>query len=243
MAVIDVTESLGAIVTEHPALARELERRGLDYCCGGGRTLAEACAEAGLDPDALAAELAAAAGPGRAPRWATLGIADLADHIETVHHRYLWSELPRLTTLLERVVGVHGDRHPELHEVAELLAELRADLEPHLVKEERVLFPMIRQLAVAEYRPSFHCGRIGNPIAVMTAEHEGAGELLARLRAATNGYRAPADGCLSYRRCYEGLAELEADTHLHVHKENNALFPAAVKLEESLPGAPAVPGP
>ena len=106
----------------------------------------------------------------------------LVDHIESTHHRYLWDELPRLSALVDKVRGVHGGRHPELHDVGECFADLRAELEPHLLKEERVLFPMIRELAGATSPPAFHCGTIRNPISVMMREHDQAGELLARMR-------------------------------------------------------------
>lgn len=234
MSVIDVEMTLGDVVTAHPQLARELERRGLDYCCGGHRTIEAACHAVGLDARTVATELANASSTGDLELWATMGIAELVDHIEATHHRYLWDELPRLTTLLGKVLGVHGARHPELSEVVELLAELRADLEPHLTKEEQVLFPMIRELARAETRPTFHCGRITKPISMMMLEHDRAGELLDRVRVATDHYRVPSDGCASYRSCFAGLAELEADTHLHVHKENNLLFPAVVQVEAAL---------
>jgi len=111
---------------------------------------------------------------------------------------------------------------------------LRADLEPHLVKEEQVLFPMIRELATARVKPTFHCGSVRNPISVMEREHDTAGAALARLRQLTNGYTPPADGCTSYEMLYRGLAELEADTHLHVHKENNVLFPLVERIERQL---------
>jgi regulator of cell morphogenesis and NO signaling len=129
---------------------------------------------------------------------------------------------------------VHGERHPELAEVLAVYRELRADLEPHLMKEERVLFPMIRELAVASELPSFHCGSLRNPITMMGLEHDRAGELLGRLRELTDGYATPVDGCASYTALYRGLAALEADTHLHVHKENNLLFLAAVEAEQLL---------
>jgi regulator of cell morphogenesis and NO signaling len=232
---IDLDLTLGDIVTAHPALARELERRGLDYCCGGRRSLGDACRAAGVDPAAMAADLAAATDARGPDPWVDLDPSALVDHITTVHHRYLWAELPRLSALLERVVAAHNDRHPELGEIAALFAELRADLEPHLTKEERVLFPMIQRLADAKTRPTFHCGPTTNPISMMMLEHDRAGQILARLRAATNDYQAPVDGCASYRACYRGLAELEADTQLHIHKENNVLFPAVVELETGLP--------
>jgi regulator of cell morphogenesis and NO signaling len=124
--------------------------------------------------------------------------------------------------------------HPELNDVAAAVAEIRADLEPHLRKEEEMLFPMIRTLDVATSRPSFACGSIRNPITVLEAEHMVVGGLLARLRNLTNGYQAPADTCASTQALMVGLAQLEADTHLHVHKENNHLFPAVTAREEEL---------
>jgi regulator of cell morphogenesis and NO signaling len=111
---------------------------------------------------------------------------------------------------------------------------LRDDLEPHLMKEERVLFPMIRELADATTAPTFHCGSVANPIRMMLLEHDRAGELLAELRDITNEFQPPEDGCASYQALYHGLAEIEADTHLHVHKENNVLFPAVLALEDAL---------
>jgi regulator of cell morphogenesis and NO signaling len=234
MSAIDTSMTLGSIVTANPSLARELERRRLDYCCGGSRTLAEACAAEGLDAAAVAANLSRASEPPESAPWSTMDMRELVDHIEGTHHHYLWEELPRLDALLEKVDGVHGARHPELGTVRDLFAALRADLEPHLAKEERVLFPMIRELAVATTRPTFHCGDLRNPISVMMREHDAAGAILERMRAATNDYRVPDDGCTSYRTCFDGLSALEADTHLHVHKENNLLFPMVVHREEAL---------
>ena len=139
--------------------------------------------------------------------------------------------LTAMGQLADKVTGVHGTRHPELHEVRAGYRALEADLEPHLLKEERVLFPMIRELAAASAPPAFHCGSLQNPISVMMAEHDRAGELLSALHTQTDGYRTPADGCASYHAFYAGLAQLETDTHLHVHKENNVLFPAVIALE------------
>lgn len=234
---IDTEARVRDVVIAHPNLARELEHRNLDYCCHGDQTLADACRVAGLDPAVVVEELRAVTGSNGPERWTELDPASLAEHIERLHHRYLWDELPRLHALLEKVVAVHGTRHPELDRVALTFAALRADLEPHLVKEERVLFPMIRELTEATTRPAFHCGRIANPISMMTLEHERAGEILEELRVVTDQYRVPADGCSSFRALYEGLARLEANTHLHIHKENNVLFPAVTRLEEQFPDA------
>ena len=233
MNTIDPTMTLAALVDAHPQLAREFERRGLDYCCGGQQSLADACAGRGLDA-ATFSDLAATITVDDAGDWSMLGAADLVDHLEATHHRYLWDEMPRLSALIAKVVSVHGERHPELGDVALCYEQARGDLEPHMLKEERVLFPMIRELAVATEPPSFHCGTLRNPISMMLREHDAVGGLLARLRQLTNGYQTPADGCASYSACFTALAELEADTHLHIHKENNVLFPLVLHMESEL---------
>jgi regulator of cell morphogenesis and NO signaling len=234
---LDESTTLAEVVNASPELARELERRGLDYCCGGQRTLADACESEGLDPATTIAELAEVATPAPPPEWTTMTPEVLVDHLEAVHHRYLWDELPRLSALLDKIVSVHGERHPELADVAACFGEVRADLEPHMLKEERVLFPMIRELATSAAVPSFHCGSLRNPISVMLAEHDAVGDLLAKMRRLTNQYALPADACASYAACYAGLEQLEADTHLHVHKENNVLFPKVVRLEAARAGS------
>lgn len=236
MTAIDEYTTLGELVTASPGLARELERLGLDYCCGGARTVHEACAELRLDPLAVVAELSRAATDEVPAPWAAMEPEELVDHLVSTHHQYLWEELPRLSTLLEKIVSVHAERHSELHEVRRTFEETRADLEPHMKKEEEVLFPMIRELAGADTTPSFHCGSLRNPISVMMFEHDRVGELLAQLRKISGDYEVPADGCASYQACYAGLAEFEADTHLHVHKENNLLFPAVIRLEDRRAG-------
>jgi regulator of cell morphogenesis and NO signaling len=220
---------IGELALRSPRLATVLDRLGLDYCCHGDRSLEAACAHAGLDPAAVLAELRAVPEPGEPEEWAGLDPAALCDHIEAVHHRYLHEELPSLDGLADKVESTHRDRHPELVEVRALVAALRADLEPHLAKEEQVLFPAIRALAGGA-RPQFPFGSIANPIRVMRAEHDAAGELLARLRSVTGDYRVPDDACASYRSLYQRLDALDRDTHAHIHKENNALFPAALGL-------------
>jgi regulator of cell morphogenesis and NO signaling len=230
MSDIDPSMMLAELVTQRPALARELERRSLDYCCGGQRTLAEACTGQGLDVVETAAALTAVDAGDVAP-WAAFGPGELVDHLEATHHAYLHDELPRLAALVDKVAQVHGSRHPELLDVQRSYRDLRDDLEPHLAKEERVLFPMIRELAADDAPPVFPCGSLHNPISVMLREHDRAGALLARLRDLTGGYAVPEDACASYMALFVGLEALEADTHLHVHKENNLLFPAVVALE------------
>jgi regulator of cell morphogenesis and NO signaling len=237
---IKPSDTLGAIVSARPSLSRELEQRGFDYCCGGGRTLAEACADNGLDVESVIADLAQVAEDGTAAAWASMDADELVEHLVATHHRYLWDEMPRLSELTAKIASVHGERHPELAAVARCYEAIRADLSPHLLKEERVLFPMIAELATAlrstgiATAPSFHCGTLRNPISVMLREHDAVGALLGELRVLTNQFAVPADGCASYVACYGGLAELEADTHMHIHKENNLLFPMVVRMEQEL---------
>ncbi|MBI4884281.1 MAG: iron-sulfur cluster repair di-iron protein [Actinobacteria bacterium] len=230
---IDLDMTLAQVVDAHPPLARELERRGLDYCCGGGRTLAEACAWHELDPGLTIVELAAAVNDSVAAEWTTMTATELVDYLEATHHHYLRDELPRIAKLMDKIVAVHGERHPELAYTASVFAHLCADLEPHMLKEERVLFPMIRELESSTLMPSFHCGSLGNPISVMLFEHDAVGGLLSELRRLTGGYQSPADGCASYVACLAALAELEANTHMHIHKENNVLFPMVLHMESA----------
>jgi regulator of cell morphogenesis and NO signaling len=218
--------TLGEIVTLHPSLAAALERSGLDYCCHGARTLAVAASEAGLDPQTVADELSHARVDEPPAEWASLGPADLVDHIEAVHHQYLWTEMGRISKLLDTIVNVHGDRHPELAEVRRVYTDVRNDFEPHLKQEEQVLFPMIRRLAGRAGEPTFETAEISAQIESLDAEHEVVGELLVELNRLTDGYSTPVDGCATYAACYRALAELESDTHLHIHKESNVLFPA-----------------
>ncbi len=228
---IDMDLPLGEVVNRVPGSARVLDSFGLDYCCGGRRSLQDACAERSVDA-AVVLDALSGIGVAESPDWVSMGPAELVDHLEATHHAYLHSELTRLDALAEKVASVHGERHPELLEVLADFRDLRDDLEPHLLKEERMLFPMIRELARSDEPPTFHCGSLQNPISVMLREHDDAGALLTQLRDDSRDFVVPADGCASYHALYEGLEELEVDTHLHVHKENNLLFPAVVALED-----------
>lgn len=233
--------ALGDLVNDHPHLIATLEELQLDYCCGGHRSLGVACGEAGIEVDAAIAALGrSVASPASPPR--SDGLRDLVDgtlssitdHIEQTHHAYLRDELPRLTELAERVVTVHGERHPELAAVRDTLAALRADLEPHLDREEQILFPLVREIDAAWRGGPSANGELRNPVAVLHDDHEQVGELLGRLRDLTDAFTPPPDGCASYRALYDGLHALADDTHLHVHKENNILFPAAIDRERRL---------
>jgi regulator of cell morphogenesis and NO signaling len=231
MSSIDNDTLLSDLVNCYPSLTRELERLEIDYCCGGSHTLAQACASRGLDETAVTAELSAIV-DGETPTaaeaavpWHAMGLVQLVDHIEAVHHVRLWTELGRLSSLLDTVTRVHGERHPELAEVRLSFRALRAELEPHLHDEETRLFPSIRRLATAAATASVPAGLLGD-VEQLELDHAHTGDLLEHLRRLTGAYAVPADGCGTYRACFDGIAELEGDLHLHVHKENNVLFPA-----------------
>jgi regulator of cell morphogenesis and NO signaling len=222
---IDVERTLGELVAERPARAGVLERAGLDYCCHGDRRLVDAAVSAQVDLDELVADLAAVTDTADADVDG-LGPVPLIDHILATHHAYLHEELPLLVALAEKVRDVHAERHPELVDVARLVSAIRTDLEPHLAKEEQVLFPAIRRLADGPVE--LGSGAVDAPIRVMFAEHEVAGELLEALRDVAGDYAVPADACASYHLLYQRLAAVEADTHRHIHLENNVLFPAVL---------------
>lgn len=234
---IDVT--MAELVRRQPSLTAVFHQLGLDYCCHGERTFTQAAALAGVDladaTEAVEAVLASAedqAGVGERELWLRLGPGALADHIEAVHHTRLRAELPVLEGLAAEVESIHGHNHPELREVRHLVEELREDLLPHLAKEERVLFPAIRALCGGA--SDVVAGTLSAPIAVMTAEHERTGEIFAQLRVATDSYRPPSDACAKVTAFYQSLEHLEADTHLHVFKENSVLFPAATEMAATM---------
>jgi regulator of cell morphogenesis and NO signaling len=233
-----IEETVGQLVVERPSRARLFEKLGIDYCCGGKKPLAQAIHEKGLDPQQVVAELEQEViGHESEPcdhDWSTASLTDLANHIEKVHHGYLKEELPRLEFLTHKVAARHGDRYPELVEIHRIFVQFQDELVSHMMKEERVLFPICRQLDKAETLQPTHCGSIDNPIAQMIHEHDDAGVALARINELTSNYTPPADACNTYRATFDSLRQLEHDMHQHVHKENNILFPKAQRMEKLL---------
>lgn len=222
---------IGELVAAQPLLARLFERLGIDFCCGGKQTLAAACARRGLDlPSTIslleAAGAAFAAGPAEVDAGA-MGLAALADHIETTHHAFLKTELPRLVEMAERVAYKHGWRDARLAEVAADVRALAEEMLSHMQKEERVLFPLVRQIEAGTAR-GVDAALLAGPIAQMESEHEAAGQLTAHLRELTDGFTPNEEACNTHRALLAGLAEFESDLHRHVHKENNILFPRAL---------------
>ncbi len=236
LSILDRT--VGELAAEMPASIRVFELWKIDYCCGGSRAIADACATAGHSVEEFAAALEATADrpSDNSQDWQTAGLSAVRAHIVDGYHRFTRAEIETLGGLAEKVLGVHGSRRPELSEVRQLVATLREDLLPHMLKEEQVLFPYVDQLeeTAAGHRsaPTPFFGTVKNPVRMMMVEHDRVGELLARLRVVTGGFIAPADGCFSYRELYRRIAEFERITHEHIHVENNIYFPRAIELEE-----------
>lgn len=231
MTAISTKTSLGQLVTESPARARIFERLGVDYCCGGDRSLAEACREQGLDPDTVVQMLDAVAEASTEPTtdWTEASLSDLIDHIVSTHHDYLRRELPRLNQLLTKVTRVHGSDFSWLEQTRNVFQALKADLEDHMQSEEEYVFPAIRTLEAGRLLPDGST-LDDAPLEQMVEEHDEAGSALDQLRSLTNDYTPPEGACATFQAALDGLRELEADMHQHVHKENNILFPRAKSL-------------
>lgn len=231
MSPFDTHQTVASIVVSTPSTAGVFERLGLDYCCGGGKSLADACARAGVETDVVLAELEAClARPTASRDWAGESASALIDHILAVHHTFMKRELAAISPRMERVLDVHGARYPEqqLPRMARIWAQVAAELAPHLEKEEEILFPMIRALEAGR-ATGMHCG-VEGPIQVMELEHDQVGTALAELRRLADGYRVPEHACNTWRALWAGLDAFERDLHQHVHLENNVLFPKALAL-------------
>ena len=232
---ISGTTTVGELASAIPASVRVFQQFGIDFCCGGRKTLAEACATKNVPLENVLAGVEKAQEPSATfadTHWDTASAAELIDHIVETHHVFLKSEMPRIAGMLAKVISVHGDRHPEsLPPLAPVYAGLKAELDQHMMKEERILFPLIKQLELANgsggQKPPMP---VFGPIRVMESEHESAGDALRTMSQLTNGYQLPDDACGTYRALFDALRGLEADLHLHIHLENNILFPKAVEL-------------
>jgi len=233
MSTLSIDSTIGEIVAANPALSRIFEEAGIDYCCGGKRSIAEACRSKGLDPQRILGRLESAAAERRVEGLdpMTLSLTELADHIVATHHQYLRDELPRLDMLTAKVARVHGPDDERLVALREVFCGFADEIGAHMMKEEQILFPAIRQLDSDGDGKASHCGGIAAPIRVMEQEHDGAGAALERMSELTERYTPPAHACNTYRAMLDALRELQEDMHQHVHKENNILFPRALERE------------
>jgi regulator of cell morphogenesis and NO signaling len=231
--------TIGQLVTSDWRKAEVFKKYGIDFCCGGKKTVEEVCLEKGINAVFVESDLNEIDGRAELPfNFNAWDLDFLADYIVNNHHKYVQESIPFLTEVMAKVAMVHGDNHEELVEVKENVDELINELTVHMQKEEFILFPYIKQLVSAtRYHtpltpPPF--GTIVNPISMMESEHSAAGDVLKNLETLTNNFTPPEDGCTSYRVVYAKLKEFQNDLHQHIHLENNILFPKAIKLEKEL---------
>lgn len=216
---VDAGSRVADLARQHPATIRVFQRHGIDFCCGGKLALSDACAKRGLPLSGVLADLRASVAdekPGDEPNWSARPAVEIVGHILARYHAGLRDELGRLVAMSARAADRHGASHPELVEVRDLVARLAAEMAAHLEREEREIFPALLRGDLSA---------VGGEVLAAEAEHETVGLLLAQLRVATDVFRPPVEACNTWRGLYHGLAELERDTHVHVHLENNVLFP------------------
>ncbi|SDG67166.1 iron-sulfur cluster repair di-iron protein [Psychroflexus sediminis] len=231
-------KTVAELVSENINTAHVFKKHGIDFCCGGGISISKACEKNQVELDELIDDLDNLKDKGRTYDYKKWDLHFLAQHIENVHHSYVEEAIPILIQYTNKVADVHGGTNPELIQVRDLFAEIANELTQHMKKEELILFPFIAKMERAMKngdkidRP--HFGTVENPIAMMEDEHEAAGDLLKEIALITNNYTLPEHACNTYRAMFHKLQEFENDLHLHIHLENNILFPKALAMEKSI---------
>lgn len=234
----NVQKQIGQFVADDFRTAAVFSNYGIDFCCKGDRTIDEVCQKKGIDANDLLDKLDAVlnSGTDQSIDYKSWPLDLLAEYIEKKHHRYVADKIPVLLQFLNKLCSVHGERHPELFKINELFTGCAGELAAHMKKEELILFPFVKKMVAATLSQGTveapHFGTVGNPIAMMMQEHENEGERFRQIAELTNNYNPPADGCNTYQVTFAMLKEFEQDLHLHIHLENNILFPGAVKLEQ-----------
>jgi regulator of cell morphogenesis and NO signaling len=236
-----VEKTLAEIMTDNVRSAIVFEEFGLDFCCRGNRLLKDACSEKNLDLQKVLNELTNLSNYGNGKENPNEWQLDfLVDYIINNHHQYVRRMIPVITLHVDKVASVHGNNHPETIQIADLFLAIREELEMHMMKEERILFPQIKQMNLTQkensqyFSPTF--GTIQNPIRMMEYEHTTAGDALYQIRDLSNNYSHPEDACNTFKALYSELKEFEEDLHKHIHLENNILFPKSIILEAELLG-------
>lgn len=235
---ITTSPTIGSFVAKDYRAATVFQKYGIDFCCKGGRTIEEVCENKKINAAQLFAELTEATkeSGNETTDYQSWPLDLLADYIEKKHHRYIEQTTPAIKQFLDKLCKVHGGRHPELFDINNEFNASAGELAAHMKKEELILFPFIRKMANAQYaggsmpRPGF--GTVQNPIEMMKHEHLVEGERFEKIASLSSNYTTPEDGCTTYRVAYALLKEFENDLHLHIHLENNILFPKAIEMEE-----------
>ena len=239
---MEATENItvGELAAKDYRKVEVFKKYGIDFCCGGKKTLDKVCREKGLDSAQLKKDLQALEEGTQLPSqdFYSWEPSFLADYIVNTHHRYVTQSIPLLFDIVQKVARVHGQEHPETVQVSKLFLQVMDEINRHMMKEENILFPYIKMLADAKrsggkIKPS-QFGTVQNPINMMEHEHDVVGELMHEIRRVTANYELPAGACNSYRYSYAKLNEFEEDLHQHIHLENNILFPKAIQLEQEL---------
>ena len=235
---VTTDKTIGEMVAEDYRAALVFKKHNIDFCCNGNRTITEACSsKKSLNEDQIRAEIEEIKKENNntATNYKSWPLDLLADYIEKKHHRYVEERSLQIKPLLDKLCKVHGDRHPELFEVYKEFTESVGELTAHMKKEEFIVFPFIRKMIEQETMAlSSQFKSIESPIAIMMDEHEAEGERYRKISELTNGYNPPADGCNTYMVTYALLREFEDDLHMHIHLENNILFPKAIEMEKTL---------
>jgi len=232
-------KTVADVVTENIKAAHVFKKYGIDFCCGGGVSIKKVCEKGKIDLETLEAELLSLDTiQDRATDYNSWKLDFLTDHIINVHHAYVEESSPMMLQYAQRVNHVHCHHYAELGEIETLVKQVVTELAAHMKKEELILFPFIKKLVKTEnvggVVPAIHFGTVENPIKMMEAEHEEAGEIMRKIAALSNNYTPPESACNTYRAFYAKLDEFEQDLHQHVHLENNILFPKALNLEKKL---------
>ncbi|MGA9120119.1 MAG: iron-sulfur cluster repair di-iron protein [Bacteroidota bacterium] len=234
------TRTVKSFVTEDFRTAAVFEKYSIDFCCHGNVALSQACETRGVAVETVADEIASVVsteGLAGVP-YESWGLDQLIDHIVSRHHAFVRRMIPIITKHTQKVAEVHGARHPEVVGIAGRFQLIAGELTNHMMKEERILFPTIKQAELARQGKSHYVapafGTLANPIRMMESEHDAAGDGLYEIRSASGNYVPPEDACTTYRVSYQELEAFERDLHQHVHLENNILFPKALELEARL---------
>jgi regulator of cell morphogenesis and NO signaling len=233
-------EIIGELVAKDYRTASVFKKYGIDFCCQGNRNIMEACDKKKIDAKAVLNDLDAIIQGQEASAldYAAWPVDVLADYIEKKHHRYVQQRTLEILPYLDKICRVHGERHPELIEIKEHFNATAGELAMHMKKEELILFPFVRKLAQAKDLgsrvASAPFGTVQNPIEAMMQEHSNEGERFRKIEALSNKYTPPQDACNTYAVAIALLKEFEQDLHLHIHLENNILFPKAIALEKEL---------
>lgn len=233
--------TVGQIVAEDYRAAQVFRDFGLDFCCGGNKTIAEASANTQVNPEEVEEALKKIGREGaQHHHYNEWSLDFLVDYIINNHHTYSRKVLPEINFYANNVLSAHGQDHPELEEIYYELVKLYSKMIEHLDEEEEVIFPYIKKIVKADKQKMMPdtsrlgLGMIADPISMMEEEHDEAGEIMAKIRKLSNDFTLPEDACTTYRVLFENLRAFEKDLHKHVHLENNILFPKALELERKL---------